>query len=276
VTGFSADWLRLREPYDIRARSDEFARSLRLQLPLRPLRAMDLGTGTAANIRYLAPRLGGEQSWLCVDNDVALIAEQPAQLHGSDYICTLTSLQTDLATQLHALPLAGCNLVTASALLDLVSASWLDRLAGHCAAAGACVLFALSYDGRMECSPGDPDDAWLNTLINRHQQGDKGFGQALGPNATSHACKAFAALDYSVHTAASDWAIDAASGPQGLQLQSELIDGWVAAACEIAAEDKFRVMEWGRRRKAHVLAGRSHIRVGHQDFTAWPGSLSGS
>jgi hypothetical protein len=233
---------------------------------------MDLGTGTAANIRYLAPRLSGEQSWLSVDNDVALIAEQPAQLHGADFSCTLTPMQTDLATQLHALPFAGCNLVTASALLDLVSASWLDRLAGHCAEAGACVLFALSYDGRMECDPCDPDDAWLNALINRHQQGDKGFGQALGPNATPHACKAFAALDYSVHTVASDWAIE----PEGLQLQSELIDGWVAAACEIAAEDKFRVIEWGKRRKAHVLAGRSHIRVGHQDFIALPTRAGGS
>jgi hypothetical protein len=237
---------------------------------------MDLGTGTAANIRYLAPRLGGEQSWLSVDNDVALIAEQPAELHGADFSCTLTPLQVDLATQLHALPFADCHLVTASALLDLVSVSWLDQLARHCAEADASVLFALSYDGRIECSPRDADDEWLNALINRHQQGDKGFGSALGPDATSHACKAFAALDYLVHTVTSDWAIGAATEAGGLQLQSELIDGWIAAACEIAVEDKHRVMEWGRRRKAHLLAGRSRIRVGHQDLIAWPRRAAGS
>jgi hypothetical protein len=210
--------------------------------------------------------------WLSVDNDVALIAEQPAQLRRADFSCTLTPLRTDLATQLHALPFAGCNLVTASALLDLVSASWLDQLAWHCAEAGACVLFALSYDGRMECLPRDSDDEWLTALINRHQQGDKGFGPALGPDAIVHACKAFAALDYSVHTAVSDWAIE----PQSVQLQSELIDGWIAAACEIAVEDEFRVMEWGRRRKAHLLAGRSHLRVGHRDFIAYPTRAAGS
>jgi len=227
---------------------------------------MDLGTGTAANIRYLAPRLGGEQSWLPVDNDVALIAEQPAQLRGAHFRCTLTPMQVDLATQLHSLPFAGCNLVTASALLDLVSAAWLDQLARHCAEAGASVLFALSYDGRVAWSPSDPDDEWLRALINRHQQGNKGFGPALGPGATAHARKAFAALAYSVHTIASDWAIE----PDALQMQSELIDGWIAAACEIAAEDQLRVIEWGRRRKVHLLAGRSRLRVGHQDFIAWP------
>ena len=272
MSGFSAAWLRLREPYDVRSRSDELVRRLRSQLLAHPLKAMDLGTGTAANVRYLAPRLGGEQLWQTVDNDVALIAEQPAELRGPDFSCALTPMQIDLATQLHRLPFAGCHLVTASALLDLASASWLDELARHCAGAGACVLFALSYDGRMECSPCDPDDAWLNTVIDRHQQGDKGFGPALGPNATSHACKAFAAFDYSVHTVASDWVIE----PEGRELQSELLDGWIAAACEIAAEDKFRIMEWGKRRKAHLFAGRSRLRVGHQDCIAWPRRAGGS
>ncbi len=52
----------------------------------------------------------------------------------------------------------GRALVTASALLDLVSERWLRALAARCAGHGAAVLFALSYDGRIVCSPEDPDD----------------------------------------------------------------------------------------------------------------------
>lgn len=67
MSGFSADWLRLREPCDTRSRSEEFVLDLRSRLPSRPLQALDLGTGLGANIRYMAPRLAGEQRWLAVD-----------------------------------------------------------------------------------------------------------------------------------------------------------------------------------------------------------------
>jgi hypothetical protein len=266
MSGFSADWLRLREPCDTRSRSEEFVRALRTRLPLRPLRAMDLGTGTAANIRYLAPRLGGEQSWHAIDNDPALIEQQPSVLQGPDFACRLSAQRLDLVADLDALPFAGCQLVTASALLDLVSASWLQLLAGRCEAAGATVLFALSYDGRMECWPREPDDDWLRNLINQHQQGDKGFGSALGPQAARYACTIFEALGFETRTAASDWLIE----PQEHALQRELIDGWIAAAREIAPGDEARIAAWALRRRAHLSAGTSRILVGHQDFMAWP------
>lgn len=267
MSGFSADWLRLREPCDARARSGELARALRARLLLRPLQAVDLGTGTAANIRYLAPRLGGEQSWLAVDNDPLLIAQLPSVLTGPGFDCRLAARRLDLATGLEALPLAGCQLVTASALLDLVSASWLQLLARRCAAADAAVLFALTYDGRVQCSPPDPDDDWLCRLVNQHQCGDKGFGPALGPQAAHHACAVFEALGFETRMAASDWFIEA----HERALQGELIDGWARAARECAPADAQRIAAWGARRRAHLAAGDSRLRVGHQDFIAWPG-----
>ena len=66
-------------------------------------------------------------------------------------------------------------------------------LAALCAASGAAALFALSYDGRIDCSPEDPDDAAIVALVNEHQRTDKGFGPALGPDATACAERCFAA-----------------------------------------------------------------------------------
>jgi hypothetical protein len=271
MSGFSADWLRLREPCDARSRSEELARALGARLPLRPLQAVDLGTGTAANIRYLAPRLEGEQSWLAIDDDPALIGQLPRELKGPAFQCRVSARQLDLATGLDALPLAGCQLVTASALLDLVSASWLQLLAARCEAAGAAVLFALNYDGRMQCAPREPDDDWLCELVNRHQQGDKGFGPALGPWATRHACALFEALGFGTRIAASDWVIEA----DERALQQELIDGWIAAALELVPGDRQRIVAWGARRRAHLVAGDSRLRVGHHDFIAWPTAAGG-
>lgn len=265
MSGFSADWLKLREPADTRSRSEEFVLSLRSRFSSRLVQAVDLGTGTGANIRYIAPRLGGEQRWLAVDDDSRLIEQQPAELKGASFHCAVSPQRLDLVAELKSLPLAGCQLVTGSALLDLVSASWLELLASRCAVARVTVLFALNYDGRVQCLPHEPDDEWLIELVNRHQRGDKGFGPALGPEATRHACAVFDTLGYQTRITASDWLIE----PDEQALQRELIAGWIGAAREIAPSEGVRIERWGNRRNVHLSAGTSRIRVGHQDFMAW-------
>ena len=64
MSGFSAEWLALREPLDARSRSAELVARLRADAPDGTRRIVDLATGTGANLRYLAPRLGGDQDWL--------------------------------------------------------------------------------------------------------------------------------------------------------------------------------------------------------------------
>jgi SAM-dependent methyltransferase len=256
VTSFTAAWLSLREPADNAARSEalaaEFAGAGRI---------VDLASGTGANIRYLAPRLGGAPEWLAVDHDVRLLAAlaPPAGAR-------VSTLRLDLAQALDELPLDGCDLVTASALFDLVSASWLRRLAARCAEARAGVLFALTYDGRIEWSPGEDGDERVRGHINRHQLGDKGFGPALGPGAAEAAVTAFGAVGYEIRTAPSDWKL----GSESPALQAALIDGWSAVAAEIAPADGAALRDWARRRRAHVAAGASRLRLGHVDLGGRP------
>src|SRR5581483_1374987 len=103
---------------------------------------------------------------------------------------------------------AGSQLVTASALLDLVSDRWLSELAASCRTAGAAALFALTYDGRSTCDPGEPEDEDIRALMNRHQRNnDKGFGRAAGPDAAAAAVRAFESSGYRVRTESSDWAL---------------------------------------------------------------------
>jgi hypothetical protein len=257
VGRFTADWLALREPADAAARSDALASAF----AGKARRIIDLATGTGANVRYLAPRLTGAQHWVAVDDDVGLLAAFAPPAGAS-----VAKLRLDLARALDDLPLAGSDLVTAAALLDLVSASWLRRLAARCAEAGVGVLFALSYDGRIEWSPSEPGDERMRELVNRHQLGDKGFGPALGPEAVGTAVDAFGALGYAMQTAPSDWKL----GPESAALQAALIDGWLAAAVEITPGEADALRSWAERRQAHVAAGRSRLRVGHVDMAGQP------
>jgi hypothetical protein len=150
-------------------------------------------------------------------------------------------------------------------LLDLVSHDWLDALARRCRAARAAVLLALTYDGRTTATPGEPEDPVVLGMFNRHQLFDKGFGPALGMRAAGAAEAAFEALRYDLRVATSDWVIE----PKDHALQLALLDGWLGAALEIAPESRLALTSWHQRRRAHVLAGRSQLRVGHVDLAGW-------
>jgi hypothetical protein len=161
--------------------------------------------------------------------------------------------------------LSGRDLVTASALLDLVSEEWLRALADRCRENSSALLFALTYDGRVECSPKEPEDAELRVLINQHQRTDKGFGRALGPDASAVAEALLAALGYQVERERSDWVLEPASRP----LQQQLIEGWARAAAVMAPARSAAIAAWHERRLAHVAAARSSLVVGHEDLVAW-------
>ncbi|MFI5179440.1 MAG: class I SAM-dependent methyltransferase [Vicinamibacterales bacterium] len=259
MAGFSADWLALREPADHAARSLDLARALLDALPGEG-RILDLAGGTGSNLRYLTKVGAGRIRFadcLLVDHDRALLACAPS---GVETRCI------DLSSLAECAIVEGRTLVTASALLDLVSEAWLRDLAGRCAAAGAAVLFALTYDGRIVCSPEDPDDATIVELVNEHQLTDKGFGPALGPGATDCAARCFEALGYQVRRAPSDWTLN----PALAELQRELIEGWAQAATEMSPERARSIDAWRDRRLAHVAAGWSEILVGHEDFSGTP------
>ena len=269
MAGFSAEWLTQREPADHAARSVALTRALVDALPRdTALRILDLAAGTGSNLRYLTtavsvrtrPTSDGPRPahWLLVDHDPALLTLVPT-MSGVETRCL------DLASLDNREIFDGRTLVTASALLDLVSEAWLRALAARCADVGAAVLFALSYDGRIECSPEDPDDARIVSLVNEHQRTDKGFGPALGPDATEWAARCFASLGYAVRRARSDWTL----APDARELQQQLIDGWAQAATATAPTHAAIIDGWRHRRLAHVAANRSHLIVGHEDLAAW-------
>jgi hypothetical protein len=253
VSGFSAEWLALREPADAAARSSRL-----VSFVVAQGRLLDLGGGTGANIRYLSPHLPVPQQWTLIDSDRALLARVQEGVN---------TVQADLNDVVDDGEMfQDCALVTAAALLDLVSDDWLQRLVERCRAAEAAVLFALNYDGRIECAPADPEDDEVRRLVNEHQRTDKGFGPALGPDAGKRAIELLHASRYDVRYERSDWVLGAEFG----ELQRQLIDGWVSAAADMAPDRRRQVEDWRRRRLEHLDGGRSRILVGHLDVAALP------
>jgi hypothetical protein len=280
-------WLRLREHADHSSRSAELTRTISAQLPAHaPVHVLDLATGAGSNLRYLAERLPPRQRWLVIDRSQALLSELEAAtrawarargyvvqsarrgftVSGEPLDCRVEMRARDLGVLTDSDIFEGRHLVTASALLDLVSATWLQSLAAGCKAVGAAALFTITYDGRFSCAPEEPEDALVRDLMNAHQRRDKGLGgPAEGPAAAQSAERAFAQQGYHVTSVASDWVLAADEAP----MQRPLIEGWAEAATEMAPHLSQAIASWRARRLAHVDARRSHIVVSHRDVAAW-------
>jgi hypothetical protein len=262
VKEFSADWLDLREPYDARARNPAVLDALAGAVADHAsIAIVDLACGAGATRRAISSRLPNRQNWRLVDNDLGLLA-RAASAAGKGVV----TIAVDIARELEAALDEPVDLVTISALLDLVSAEWLERLAAEIAARGLLVYAALTFDGRVTFEPADPIDARMIEALRRHQRGDKGFGPALGPTAAVEAITRFEALGYAVVHGTSDWIF----GPLDRAIQFDLIAGWAAAALEGGALSLAEIDGWLSRRRDHIVSGRSSIRVGHVDFFARP------
>jgi hypothetical protein len=265
VSTFSADWLALREPHDARARNPKVLDALADHVKARgSIGVVDLACGTGSTLRATAPRLAPRQDWLLVDNDLGLLARAGAM---TTLECTsVSTVPVDLARDLEAALDGPINLVTTSALLDLVSAAWLERLIVETATRTLPLYAAITYDGEVMLEPADPLDEAVIAAVNRHQRGDKGFGPALGPVAALTAIRGFERAGYVVISGKSDWVI----GPADQTFQAALVAGWSLAAREIGDIASAEIAAWVTRRGNLIAAGRSRMRVGHVDLFAQP------
>lgn len=270
MSGFSADWLALRADADARARSARItARTAawalaRTRVTGRPLAIVDLGCGTGSTLSFLAPRLPVAQRWVLADHDRHLLALAAHAGAGCRRIRALEVAEIDLAAAPLERLLAGADLVTASALFDLVSPGWAAGLVAALARAGCALLAALTYDGRIALAPADPFDARVRRLVNRHQRTDKGFGPALGPLAADWLWRQARGHGARVFIARSDWRLAAADQ----DLQQALLEGWAEAARAIAPGEADAIAAWHARRLAMSYEQAGASIVGHRDLLA--------
>ena len=264
---FDAGWLALREPFDHAARSVALAQQLAASLPIRPS-IIDLGAGSGSLFRYLAPLIARRQDWLLLDADTALLDDAFgrtaawARRHGYAATASGNELQIStphglwrMQTRAHALhePVnTSADAMVCSALLDLVSAAWLDKLVAQLAVP---FLACLTVDGRDTWRPRHPHDARTRAAFRRDQSRDKGLGPALGANASAYALRAFAARGFVTASAPGDWRIPRTA----LAMQRALIEGRGAGDAT-----------WQQARLRQALRGRLAITIGHRDILALP------
>ncbi|MFE3456375.1 methyltransferase domain-containing protein [Nocardiopsis aegyptia] len=251
VPPFAPEWLALREDADARARSRE---------PVgliggRGRVVADLGCGTGSLGRWLAPRLPSPQHWVLVDRDPRLLSVAERSVPGA----TTEARRRDLGS-LRSEDLAGCTLVVASALLDVLTRPAVDALVRAVAGAGVPALFSLTVAGRVELSPADPLDGAVARAFDAHQR----RAGLLGPDAVAAARAAFTAHGVATRTFPSPWRL----GPEEGALLEAWLRGWVGAARE--QDPALPAEAYLERRLRECSRGALFAIVHHTDLWADP------
>ncbi len=280
MTGFSAQWLALREPADHRARDRALQDRICEQLATvarteqRAVRLIDLGCGSGSNLRALATALPAQQHWTLVDYDPLLLAAARTalvswadQVVSDDALLTLRKndktiaiefAQVDLARDIERVLTWPADAITAAAFFDLVAESWLVRF---CKALRTTLYTVLTYDGFEQWLPTHAADAAMLNAFHAHQKTDKGFGIAAGPEAATIMQRELSACGFQVDLAPSPWQIDQTEAP----LIQALATGSAAAVRETGLLTAQEVEQW---LPARITA--HHCTVGHWDILAIP------
>src|SRR5262249_11889458 len=140
MSGFSPEWLALREPADHRSRNGQLRDAAVRAFDGRThISIADFACGTGSNLRALAPYLPEHQTWRLVDADAGLLSAARYAL--TDYAEEITSRDPlifrkngrlirvtfeclDLNMHLEQALEKPVDLVTAAAFFDLVSPEW--------------------------------------------------------------------------------------------------------------------------------------------------------
>ncbi|MEL6287520.1 MAG: class I SAM-dependent methyltransferase [Pseudomonadota bacterium] len=288
MSGFSADWLALRKDADDRARSrDVLARAVRHVADAQAeigrsndidksgregnadIRFCDLGSGTGASVAAFVPHftevIHAPQSWTLCDIDADNLATARARYADVDDISVTTRMH-DLSRDpapFQSVDAPAADIVTATALFDLVSAKWIDRFVGALAEARLPLLATLTYDGRHMFDPPHPLDAMMHTAFDAHQQTEKGFGPALGPAAVSTLVATLEEAGFTVRRGDSPWMLER---DRDAALVAALVEGWANAVSEAGLVEPADAAVWCSAR----IGDTRSLLVGHTDIFAAP------
>lgn len=273
MTAADPTWLDLRAPYDDAARQDSIhlvdrvatVVQTKLEHPAQSVIAVDIGAGTGNSARWFDQHLGARLPdtilrWVLIDTDQRALELAKSILPGAKTVVGSITQLSQIVTELRDEPGYGGPLViTASAVLDVLTRQDIEAIVTTIVQHSACGLFLLSINGDWRITPADPADEFITDTFGEHQQRHAKLG-AAGATALMAAARQ-AGLAVRSHVTA--WRMAA---PQDEQMLVRFLRERVAAVIEQRPQQTALATAWLQRRMAQVAEGLS-IKVDHLDVS---------
>ncbi len=265
------DWLSLREGADARARAGTRESVRALVARHRPDVVVDVGTGTGAGSRWSAPLLDGDEQWVLIDHDPALLRTAASGLRAAGARGGITEELADLSCLSRVLDEHrrgdASVLVITSALLDLLTEPQLTGLLDDVASYGVPLVAALTVTGGWRIDPDDPEDDLVRRAFDGHQR----RGDRLGPQAADRARALAEARGLPVRALPTPWLLDSTAGARDSSLIRRLLTDRVEAAAEeldhVGDRDGAeQAQRWLARRLDRLAGDGLSLRIDHVDL----------
>lgn len=256
-------WLTLRGAADDAARSEKLGLRAARLAGESPVIVHDLGSGAGAMMRWMSPRLPAPQKWVLHDADPKILEV------GRAGFFDLPVVVTTVVEELSDLPLdafAEASLVTASALLDVITPTDALRIVAACVQSETPAFFSLTVAGRVRFSPATPADEVFQNAFNEHQRRERDGLRLLGPHATDAMRELFTAAGWRVSEASTPWRL----GPTDRELLTEWLYGWLDAAVEQRPELSAEAERLRDLRLRQLEDGVLNVSVFHRDLLVAP------
>jgi len=283
---FDPNWLQERYRFDEEARNKQLEWTCVNQFAFRDhVQIVDLGSGTGANLRYYVEQFPQDQTWFCVEEDIALKVPFWEQVQKMaldlDYAIEHEGVRMKLTKPGHEVlihfvhgnllkvgelvDLLRTDLVLANAVFDLFSKEQFTGLVQVLSHHSLSLLFTLNYAGMDFSTATDADDHYIEQY-NAHMQREQAFGRGMGPASSREMEAVLKEALAQVEVGESLWQI----GSQEQAMMSYLLgffdgalsDWWVKEAERLAFQN------WLSEKKKHVAEKALSAEVYHLDILA--------
>ena len=225
---------------------------------------VDVGAGSGANLAWLAPRLTLRQRWTLIDRDEELLALAPAAEDVTNVV-GVHPMAADIE-EVRAAAGGAPDLITGSAVLDVLTRESLQALCESITGAGAAALFSLTVTGTVTLDPRHGDDDRIGSAFNAHQR----RAALAGPEAVALAGRQLRSAGYEVHVCATPWQLGAAEVAGGTALAARYLRERAEAAVDHEPRLEDTAGRWLGDRLGRLADGRLSVVVEHQDLLALP------
>jgi hypothetical protein len=266
VTVVDPDWLAARVAADNDARAATLSTLLPQLInylidtdaPDPTVHIIDLGAGTGANQRWLAPRLPIPQRWLHLDHNPIISRAEPLPAE-----TVIIDAGVEALDQLLASSHARRQLVTCSALLDVLTTEQIKAVCQTVIDNRVPAFFSLTVTGELTMSPTDPHDRLLLSAFNDHQR----RAGRVGPDASALTVDLLCAAEFALTTQQTPWRLTTDRGPAFLdQVLEERLAAAVVQEPALAAT----AASWLELRRTQLAAGLLRVELDHCDVLGLP------